>query len=150
MQGRHSDVIDWLSNYERMSSKIHVELVLLAYDQPVHKCTSAANTHPHVTCIHHSHISWTEGRNMLARELHKREESLHSTLKYWVFADSDTRILNCQQCQGLLDVGNPNSTLGHYACCLDHIVFFLLGPQAFSLVSVVSDVKRGSKHTQSH
>lgn len=74
-------------------------------------------------CTHASGLTWTSGRNHVARLIHQKEALRKVKFKYWVFTDGDTFDMTCRGCANSL-------------CCFNSIVQFLNDPMCqFALVT---------------
>ena len=84
-------------------------------------------------CIHHSHSTWTSGRNELLRSIYSFElrSGSKDLFKYFAFADDDMIDATCSSKMECSHVSDP------IACCFDSISYFLLGDINYAVINFV-------------
>lgn len=127
-QGKAAEIGNWVKMVSLMKHQRHISLFILSYDAPVDlsHCVSSGATH--VSCLYLARSSWTSGRNYIANEIVKKENSIHHHFKYWIMCDHDQIVISrCGKSSNCGEKFSPNS-LEFAACCFDGIVGKLMEP----------------------
>lgn len=127
-QGKASQIGEWVKMVSLMKYHSHVSLFILSYDAPIDVSHCVSNAATHVSCLYKAHTTWTGGRNYLASEIVKKENSVHHHFKYWVMCDHDQIVISrCGKTSKCGEKHSPN-TPEFAACCFDGIIGKLMEP----------------------
>ena len=128
-RGKCNDFLLWQDLVAHQHNAYQVDLFFLVFEAQVDVCHDAASSVLNSTVVYGPNTTWSSGRNMLAKAIYRKEQTMGSEYKYWIMSDSDVRRLKCHNCRHR---GGDKEA----SCCFDLFVQFLLGPQQFAMVAI--------------
>jgi hypothetical protein len=101
LMGKGEHIRIWMDTVLADPTLQYVDIVSGVFDSPV-ETLSCPQDNQRVTCISVQGTTWTEGRNLLAKEAFEREYNLHIKYSFWTFADADVSLtcINPEPCFG--------------------------------------------------